>query len=83
MQDTGTRLFTIVYYTVFANKLLSCKAKEICIFQTIKIVQLFHPTYSQCIEQANKKNVLKVKGNNSNNFFTFKNVHNIERINKM
>lgn len=61
------RLFTIVYYTVFANKLLSCKAKEICIFQTIKIVYLFYPKYhnSQCIKQVNKKNVLNVNDNNS------------------
>lgn len=59
-----TQLFIIVYYTVFANKLLSCKAKEICIFQTIKIVYLFHPTYLQCIDQANKMNVLNIKGNN-------------------
>lgn len=50
------RLFAIVYYTVFANKLLSCKSKEICIFQTIKIVYLFHPTYhnSQSIKQTRR-----------------------------
>lgn len=81
----GYLLLFNVYYTVFANKLLSCKAKKICIFQTIKIVYLFHPTYhnSQSIKQANTKNVLNIKGNNSNNFFPFENAHYIERINNI
>jgi len=48
-------------------------------------VLIFHPTYhnSQSIKQANTKNVLNIKDNNSNNLFSFENAHYIERINKI